>query len=101
MGTAKKERVAIIKTRKNKSWDKSLYGICGQKMTDGKNATEFKISLAYQILAGQLQNKRANFGTYVFDSTMHKRLRYNDNNLRNETVKIFFIWYGRFPVLAI
>ena len=29
--------------------DKSLCGICRQKMTDGTNATEFKVSCAYQI----------------------------------------------------
>ena len=34
---------------KNKGRDKNLCGICGQKMTDGTNATEFNVSWAYQI----------------------------------------------------
>ena len=33
----------------NKGRDKSLCGICGQKMTDGTNASEFNVSWAYQI----------------------------------------------------
>ena len=44
-----KKRVAILQTWKNKRRDKSLCGICGQKMKDGNHATEFKVSWAYQI----------------------------------------------------
>ena len=43
------KKVAKIKKWKNKGRDKSLCGICGQKMMDGTNAKEFKVSLAYQI----------------------------------------------------
>ena len=34
---------------KEQRQSKSLCGTCGQKMMDGTNATEFKVSLVYQI----------------------------------------------------
>ena len=44
MRTVKKKRVVIIKMSKNKGRDKSLCGICGQKMMDATNVVEFKVS---------------------------------------------------------
>ena len=42
-GDREQERTAVFKAHET-GRDKTLCGICGQKMTDGTNATEFKIS---------------------------------------------------------